>query len=372
VTTIKNHLQAIREQRGIAAAQLAREVGISRATVYAIEAGNYTPNTAVALQMARVLEVSVEDLFSIGPDTFDRPLGNIKAELLATEGDEYSTGELVRIGRVGSRMIAVPAPHFPTFLSDADGAIAKQSKTHATIRPMVEFAPGQKQLVIAGCDPALSVLASELKSAGTEVISVPCSSQEALDWLKKGFVHVAGTHLRDRATGEYNLPLVTALFGKGNIQVVTFAEWEQGLVVQRGNPKRIRSVADLAGKRIKIVNREKGSGARDLLDRNLCEAGILPRMLKGYDQIAASHMVAALSVSNAQADCCVATTSAARCLGLDFIPLSSERFDLVVASTDSDTPGICAMLEALNRASLRRKLKSLAGYEVRHTGEMLA
>ena len=369
VTTTRLH--ELRQARGLGAAEIARRVGVSRQTIYAIESGDFVPNTAVALQLARVLEVSVEDLFSIGVDTSDQPLGNINAELLATGGDKYSAGELVRIGRVGSRMVAVPAPRFPTFLSDADGAIVTQNKARAMVHPVVESVPSRNSLVVAGCDPALSVLASELKSAGTEVISVPCSSQEALNWLKKGFVHVAGTHLRDRATGKYNLPLVTALFGKENIHVVTFAEWEQGLVVRRGNPKRIRSVADLGGERITIVNREKGSGARDLLDSNLRSAGIPSQSVGGYGRVVPSHMAAALAVANSQADCCVATVSAAKCLGLDFVPLSRERFDLIIASSEIDTAGIRVLFDALNRASLRRKLAMLAGYEVRHTGEML-
>jgi putative molybdopterin biosynthesis protein len=184
-------------------------------------------------------------------------------------------------------------------------------------------------------------------------------------------VHVAGTHLRDPLTGEYNVPLVTTLFGKGKIRIVTFAEWEQGLVVRRGNPKRIRSVADLAEKRVAIVNREKGSGARELLDSRMRAAGILPRNVRGYDRVVPSHLAAALTVTNSQADCCVATVSAAKCLGLDFIPLSTERFDLIVASSEMDTSGIRALFDALSRANLRHRLAMVAGYDVRHTGDTL-
>jgi putative molybdopterin biosynthesis protein len=369
VTTAR--LRKMREARGFGATEIARRVGVSRQTIYAIESGDYIPNTAVALQLARVLEVSVEDLFSIGNNS-EKVRTNIQAELLAGSRGVYSAGELVRLGRVGSRTIAVPTPHFPTFLSDADGVIATRGKTHTTIRAVAESASQRPSLVLAGCDPALSVLAGELgESTETEVISVPCSSQEALNWLKKGLVHVAGTHLRDRATGEYNVPAVTALFGKGNVRIVTFAEWEQGLIVPRGNPKRIRSVADLGGKKITIVNREKGSGARGLLDSNLRDAGIRSSNLKGYDRIVPSHLAAALAVASSQVDCCVATVSAAKCLGLDFIALSRERFDLIIASSEMETAGIRALLDALNRASLRRKLAMLAGYEVKHTGEML-
>jgi putative molybdopterin biosynthesis protein len=113
---------------------------------------------------------------------------------------------------------------------------------------------------------------------------------------------------------------------------------------------------------------KKGSGARDLLDTNLRAAGIPPQNVKGYNRLEPSRMAAALAVANSQADCCVATTSAARCLGLDFVPLASERFDLIVASSEMDSAGIRALLDSLNRANLRRKLATLAGYEVRHTG----
>jgi putative molybdopterin biosynthesis protein len=364
-------LRKMRQARGLGATDIAHRVGVTRQTIHAIESGDYVPNTTVALQLARVLEVRVEDLFSLIADASDQALRNIDADLLAAPNEQYSTGELVSVARVGSRMVAAPAPRFPTFLSDADGAIAKRNKTRATIRPSMEGALGRNRLVVAGCDPALSLLAQELKNIGTEVISVHCSSQQAIRWLREGRVHVAGSHLRDRMTGEYNLPLAAAVFGENNVRVVTFAEWEQGLVVRRGNPKRIRAVADLAEKQIRIVNREKGSGARDLFDSALRTAGISSKSIRGYDRIAPSHLAAALGVANFQADCCVATVSAARCLGLDFVPLSRERFDLIVDSTEVDTAGIGFMFDALNRASLRRKLASLAGYEVRHTGQTL-
>jgi molybdopterin molybdotransferase/putative molybdopterin biosynthesis protein len=365
-----SQLQKIRRGRGLGATEIARLVGVSRQTIYAIESGDYVPNTAVALQLARVLEVTVEELFSLGAVS-ERPPVRVNAELLAAGGDEYATGELVRIGRVGKRTIAVPAPRFPVFLSEADGAIVAQSKGRATIRTVSESSTSGNALVIAGCDPALSVLAGELQSNGTDVISVPCSSQEALQWLRKGLVHVAGTHLCDRATGEYNVPLVKALFGKNNVHVVTFAEWQEGLAVRRGNPKQIRSVADLNDKQISIVNREKGSGARELLDTSLQAAKIAPESIRGYDQILPGHLTAALAVANSQADCAVVTISAAKCFGLDFMPLSTSRFDLIVAASEIDAAGIRTLLDALNRASLRRKLAMLAGYEVRHTGEML-
>lgn len=364
-----NQLHKIRRARGLGATEIARMVGVSRQTIYAIESGDYVPNTAVALQLARVLEVGVEDLFSLART--ERAPASVRAELLAAGNEAYVSGELVRLGRVGKRKVAVPAPRVPMFLSDADGAIISQEKGRAMVREVTEPAPERNALVVAGCDPALSILASELNSMGTDVITVACSSREALSWLRKGFVHVAGTHLCDRKTGEYNLPVVRSLFGKNNVHVVTFAEWQEGLAVARGNPKRIRSVADLSDKQIRIVNREKGSGARELLDSNLEAAGITPTSLRGYDFIVPGHLAAALAVANGQADCACVTISAAKCFGLDFIPLSTSRFDLILAASQMDALGIRNLLDALNRANLRRKLAMLAGYEVRHTGDML-
>jgi len=366
----RNQLHKIRHGRGLGATEIARMVGVSRQTIYAIESGDYVPNTAVALQLARVLEVNVENLFSLA-GAAEQPPANVQAELLASGREEYASGELVRVGRVGKRRVAVPTPRVPMFLSDADGAIVSQNKGRAMVREVTEPASDRNSLVIAGCDPALSVLASELNVVGTNVISVACTSQEALNWMRKGLVHVAGTHLQDRETGEYNLPVVKSLFGKNNVHVVTFAEWQEGLTVARGNPKKIRSVADLADKQIRIVNREKGSGARELLDSSLQAGSIVSGSIRGYDSLVPGHLAAAIAVANGQADAAVVTISAARCFGLDFIPLSTSRFDLILAASEMDALGIRNLLDALNRANLRRKLAMLAGYEVRHTGEML-
>ena len=133
-------LRKMREARGLGATEIAQKVGVTRQTIHAIESGDYVPNTAVALQLARVLEVRVEDLFSLSAENSDQAPVNINAALLASSNDQYSAGELVSVARVGSHMVAAPSPRFPTFLSDADGAIAKRNKTRAMIRPSTELA----------------------------------------------------------------------------------------------------------------------------------------------------------------------------------------------------------------------------------------
>jgi molybdate-binding protein len=203
-----------------------------------------------------------------------------------------------------------------------------------------------------------------------EVINVAVSSRRALELLKRGKIHGAGCHLRDKATGDYNVPIIRRLIPDEAVCVVTFAVWEQGLVVRHGNPKSIRSVADLGGKGVRLVNREKGSGSRDLLDTGLRRAGVDPKQVAGYEYTADGHLAAAREVAQGTADCCVATRSAARCFGLDFIPLAVERFDLAFARASLELPATKALLNVLNGASLRRKLEVLAGYDTAHTGEI--
>jgi molybdopterin molybdotransferase/putative molybdopterin biosynthesis protein len=365
----RTHLNATRQQRGISASELARQAGVSRQTIYAIEAGEYVPNTTLALQLAKILEVRVEDLFHLEGDT---PAAQppITVDLLATQGGSRK-GQPVQLCRVGKRTVgvaAVPQPMLPM----ADGVIVETSRTHhAQVHVFQDDLNEDKRLLVAGCDPGISLLAQHLgRFNDVDMVVAPSSSHQALEWLKDGMIHVAGSHLRD-ASGEYNLPAIQRMFPHGAVKVVTFAVWEQGLVAANGNPKDIRGVEDLARKDVRIVNREKGAGSRELLDRELRAAGIDSARVNGYDRIAYGHLPAALAVSLGEADCCIATRSAARAFGLTFFPLATERYDLVLRRQSSRLPAVEALLDVLNRAAIRRKLELLAGYDTRHTGEVL-
>ncbi len=163
-----------------------------------------------------------------------------------------------------------------------------------------------------------------------EIVSAAASSKLALSWLSEGKVHIAGSHLEDPHTGEFNLPFIRKVFPGGDFTVVTFARWEEGLVVAPQNPKEIRKIEDLARKNVRIVNREPGSGSRALLDKCLAKAGIDAYRIQGYERVAYGHLAAAYCVVSREADVCIATRSAAQTFGLDFIPLHSERYDLVM------------------------------------------
>lgn len=363
---VRTRLGEIRKGRGVSAADLADRAGITRQTIYAIEDGTFVPNTTISLKLSRALDVSVEEIFSIAEEEASAP---IRAELLS--GDQANERELVRVCRVNKRLVAVPISFLPAYLPGADGIIASRKSQRVLITATADMADDGKRLLLAGCDPALSLLSESLHLSGIEIINVPCSSRRALEWLRQARVHAAGSHLLDRATGDYNLPIIRRLLPKSSIRVVTFAVWEQGLVLQHGNPKSIRSVSDLAGKGVKVINRERGSGSRDLLDTELRQFGIRSERVKGYDSIAQGHLAAAYAVAAGTADCCIAPRSASRRFGLDFVPLAVERFDLSFTQQSLELPAAKALLDLLNRSQLRRKLQCIAGYDTAHTGEVL-
>jgi putative molybdopterin biosynthesis protein len=348
-------LNEIRERRGVSAAALAKLAGVTRQTIYAIEAGDYVPNTTVALQLAKILEVRVDELFSL-EDESPAAQKTVAVDFITPA----RSGQPVQLCRVGNRIIGVSAAPQRLMLPLAD-AIAVDGARAQIFPGEIE---DEKRLLIAGCDPGISLLTQHL-----DLVIAPSTSQQALQWLKEGKVHIAGTHLRDSATGDYNLPVVKHLFPKGSVKVVTFAVWEQGLVTRTGSP--IRRVDDLIGKGVRFINREKGAGSREVLDHHLRAAGIPSSRINGYNRIATGHLPAAQAVSQGEADCCIATRSAARAFGLHFIPLATERYDLVIRRSYANLPAMQALFDTLNRSALRRKLELLAGYDTAHTGEVL-
>lgn len=370
---VGNRLAEIRKSRGVGASDLARSVHVSRQTIYAIEAGTYVPNTEVALNLARCLEVTVEELFSLKAESGDTP-ESASADILS--GGAPANNQPVRVCRVGSHLVAIPVSASPYYLPEADGIIQQTGRSPHRADVAIfsgEEQGAQKQLVLAGCDPATGLLARMVeKASGVEIVSAAASSKLALTWLAQDKVHIAGTHLEDPKTGEYNLPYIRKAFPYGDFLVVTFARWEEGLVVAPDNPKRIRAIDDLARKNIRFVNREPGSGSRALLDKRLEKAGVDAHRILGYDRVVYGHLAVAYCVASHEADVCLATRSAAQTFGLDFIPLHSERYDLVMRRRTADLPAVKAFLDVLQRAALRRKLEALAGYDTSDTGVLVA
>jgi molybdate-binding protein/DNA-binding XRE family transcriptional regulator len=369
----KNNLAAIRQKRGVAVATLAAQIGVKRQTIYAIEAGSYIPNTLVALRLALALEVSVEDLFALEAKS-EVPASCEQADLLVPRhGETLQPGQPVRLARVGRRVVGIPASPIPIGLPPADGLVLKINRSQrGTVQPLDAAADRASSLVVAGCDPGIPVLARQLgRYSDAQLIAAGCSSSQALRWLKEKKIHIAGIHLRDESTGESNLPAVRKMFPRGGYRVITFANWEEGIVVVRGNPKRIRRVEDLARKEVSLVNRERGAGSRFLLDSLLNKQGIVPSTVQGYERTAHGHLAAAWYVHSGEADCCIAVRAAAQAFGLGFVPLVAERYDLIVPEAHLDLQTVQVMLDVLNRSSLKRELEALGGYDTSQTGRVV-
>ena len=371
-TRVENGLAQIRKSRGVGASDLARRVSVSRQTIYAIEAGTYVPNTEVALNLARELEVTVDELFSLQVGTRKSP-ESLAAEVLSATVP--AKGQPVRICQIGSRWVSVPVSASPYYMPEADGIIKRAGRINGRA-DLVVFAKeeaAQKRLVLAGCDPATGLFARMVeKISGVEIVSAAASSKLALTWMSEGKVHIAGSHLEDPKTGEFNLPFIRKQFPGEEFSVVTFAQWEEGLVILPGNPKHVFKIEDLARKNVGFVNREPGSGSRALLDKLLETGGMDAQKVQGYDRVAYGHLAAAYCVVSREADVCLATRSAAQTFGLDFIPLHSERYDLVMRKRTTELPAVKAFLDVLQRATLRRKLEVLAGYDTSQTGTVIA
>src|SRR5580658_831371 len=204
---INTNLGQLRQKRGYSAIQLAQITSVSRQTIYAIEAGTYVPNTAVALRLARALDATVEELFSL-PEADDAPSPRTERATLLPGSGTIQPGQAVQLCRVEDRLLACASSAIPWYLPAVDAVVADAPRRQGTAR--VQIFQGDSdfsdRLLVAGCDPGISVLSRYVQASGVELVLAHRNSSQALALLKKGLVHIAGTHLRDEASGESNLP----------------------------------------------------------------------------------------------------------------------------------------------------------------------
>jgi len=238
--------------------------------------------------------------------------------------------------------------------------------THLLLTPQ---SGSDDAIVFVGSDDlALSALAEEVESAKGTVVTVPVGSIQGLIALREGVADVAGCHLLDVDSEEYNLPYVRRFFPDRAVQVVTLVEREQGLVVALGNPLGLAGLEDLAQDGVSFVNRIGGSGTRLWLDRRLREAGLSHELLAGYDREVRTHAAVAKLVADGQADAGLAVRAVAEDAGLGFVPLFTERYDIVFDASRAEEPAFRRLLDALAGAKFRRRAEALGGYDVNLTG----
>jgi len=369
---LETGLRRARLKSGLKQSELAKRAGISRQTLSVLESGRGQPSTSVALHLARVLGCRVEELFWLRDEA-----GELTAELAAgAEAPRAKAGRVV-IGSVAGRWVAHPlSREDPLALTtSADALLVRGSRADRTVRlrPLRPPEALQANVLVAGCDPGLSVLAGHVEDRwpGQRLRWIPVGSDAALKMLGRGHAHLAGAHLFDEETGEYNLPFVRRAFGGRPMMVVTFAHLEEGFALARGNPLRIRKPEDIARPEIRLVNREPGAGARRLLDRLLRKARVPASAVEGYEKLLSGHLQVAQAVAMGAADVGVVARSAAIAHGLDFIPLSEERFDLVFPKEWSADARAGWIVETLEGRAFRRELASLGGYDTRQSGQVV-
>jgi putative molybdopterin biosynthesis protein len=361
MSTLSPSLLLFRKEAGLSQALIATRAAISRQAYSAIELGTSTPSTDVALRLAQALGTSVEALFAIPHDP-------LPATATLTSPIDDTPVQRADVYRVGSRWIARPLagsasrPAIVRSLPVAN-ALIHTSANGRDVNVEQFIYPAAPPLVVVGCDPSISVVSAYLHGRGIDLSWHEMGSQTALRELAAGNAHVAGCHLLDPASGQYNLPAVARIM-PFPVTVMSFAVWDQGLVVARGNPKKIRGIEDLARPGIAIVNREPGSGSRMLLDEALAAAGVPSTLVAGYERAAASHLSVAEVVGMGMADSGVAVKAAAIALGLDFVPLRQERYDLVFPNHFLNDNAVGELLVALRSSSLKRQVEALGGYDI--------
>ena len=375
---VANRLTDRRKKQGLSQAELAKQVGITRQAVYAIEANQYLPSTQISLQLAEVLNCTVEDLFSLQ----ERDIV-VEAELLGNSSLRNRPVR-VKLSQVGTRLLARPMKDLGdilNFVMPADGLLLENApntshKKNASVsvkllqsREVIE-----QNLVIAGCDPALFLAGEHVRRIGglSGVTNWTMGSATALTVLQRGEVHMAGLHLVDMKSGQSNIPYLKRHARNPGLVGVHFASWVQGLLIRSGNPKQIRSVQDLRKPNVRMINREHGAGARFFLDSMLKRAGILCEKIKGYDREVVSHIEVARYIRDGLADVGVGVEAVARHFGLDFLPLQEERYDLIMRSDFFNThPMAEKFLDAVVSQPFRREIEALGGYNLNDVGQML-
>jgi putative molybdopterin biosynthesis protein len=361
-----------REARGFTQIELARRAGISRQALGAIESGTYQPGVAVAIALARELRQSVERIFGDSDQAASTRIEVPWPHESSAGRSAFTTR--VALARVGGKVVAIAQSAAHLTMPTAAGILERSQRDRAQVDTFRTTEEIDSTLLIAGCDPAVTMLADWLvrHRAPVSSIALRCSSGRALAALVEGRTHAAGLHLKDPNSDEYNLAQTRTALGRRPATVVGFARWELGLATAVGNRLGIRGMADLARSGVRLVNREVGAGARAFLDEALAELGIAAMVIDGYGSEVAGHLEVAAAIAAGHANVGVTIRLAADAYGLPFVPIREERYDLVILERDLQAPPVEAMLDALNSQRFAREVSQFCAYDTSQMGRAIA
>lgn len=290
----------------------------------------------------------------------------------------------VKLGRVGERVVATALPRgagMITSITEADGIIripahVEGLKDNEAVRAELLKPPAaiDNTIVAVGShDNTLDIIADELKagSSGISLSSSHVGSMGGLMALKRGACHMAGSHLLDTEDGSYNVSYLKRYLPGHDIRLVNLVMRDQGFIIPRGNPKEVVGIGDLVRDDLSFINRQGGSGTRILLDYQLQQQGIDPAQINGYKTEEYTHMSVAVAVLSGTVDVGLGIFAAARALDLDFIPVVTEAYDLVIPQAHFETPKIQTLMDIIKSEKFKKRVKSLGGYATDKTGQIL-
>ncbi|MHC1742490.1 MAG: molybdopterin biosynthesis protein [Syntrophobacteraceae bacterium] len=290
----------------------------------------------------------------------------------------------VILGRVPGKLIAMPLQRGAgviTSLTRADGILqipqelegvdVGQTVRVRLLRPAEDL--DHTLIMIGSHDNTIDVLANELKRHDSRIhlSSSNVGSLGGLMAVRRGQTHLAGSHLLETDTGGYNFSYIERYLPGTPLRLLQLARRQQGFLLQRGNPKNILGIDDLSRPDVAFVNRQAGSGTRILFDYALEQRGISPDVIRGYDQEEFTHMAVAVNVLSGRADAGMAIYASAKALGLDFIPVAEERYDLVFPESSWEDPKIQLLLKIIVSDSFRKMVAAMGGYDVAESGKVM-
>lgn len=329
-STLDNRVATQRRLRGLSQADLAKASGVSRQAIGTIEAGRSVPGVSLAIAIARALGASVEELFGTSRSDVDPA---------AIAG-----------GRAATAMVA--GRHVNRQLDPLD--------------PLATPEGLESVVFIAGCEPALGLLVAHAKKLNGDAVWFAGSNRDALTDLRERRVHAALLHGSNEELGRLVLRA-----GDDPVDVYEFASIEEGWIIGRGNPKKIRGARDLGRGGVRLANRAVGSGARTLLDAELRRAGVASGSVSGYGHTVAGHADVARAVAFGYADIGLGVAGVADAFRLTFIPLRNERCVLVIRRSDRHHAGVTSLVSTLRSTSFRRDLAAFGPYDITRLGETL-
>jgi molybdate-binding protein/DNA-binding XRE family transcriptional regulator len=344
--------------RGLSQGALADVAGVTRQSISGIESGRWSPSLEVALALAAALNMTVEDLFGAGQD-----LPALEARLAAPALDSAR----FLLSEVGNAQVAFPlvgdfgfAPGFRPALAQATGTGPGVTGDLIGLQPIASSGPS---LAVAGCDPALALLAGPLGRHRPPISLVwwACNNATGRQLLQSGAVHVAAVHRQ-----AHEEPI-----SPPGHEIVGFAAWREGLVISAKYAGIVQSLPQALDLGLRLVNREPGAEARRLLDQALAKLDVDPARIPGYDSTCNAHLLVASSISAGLADIGVASEPAALAYDLGFVPWQEEICELHIPRLLLGTPEIRALLDVLAGRELPAQLAAITGYDPGPCGRVL-